>query len=235
MKRWSLAFLFVLGVILAGVSGCATQSHVQKQINELQDQIEANRAEIAILTSSDAEQNDKLSKLSDTVQDAVNRVQLLREVSEVKFLYKTTINDDGILFGFNSRQLSEETKKTLDAFAIRLKDVNRSCYIEIQGHTDNQGPKEYNFQLGLDRARVVMSYLYMHHGIPLNRMNTFSYGASKPIADNGTPSERAKNRRVTLLIMAQATSLADAESEKNSNVEDEYVEQENEGQDDHST
>jgi outer membrane protein OmpA-like peptidoglycan-associated protein len=47
----------------------------------------------------------------------------------------------------------------------------------------------------------VMSYLHLQHGIPLNRMNTFSYGAFQPIADNKIQAERAKNRRVTLIVM----------------------------------
>ena len=202
MKTWFLSVIAVVGTISLGVSGCTTQAYVNKQISELQGQIEANRAEIAILKSSDAEQNEKLSRLSDTVVDALARVEQLRERAEGRFLYEKTLNDDGLLFGFGSSELSEEAKQALDAIALRLKAENNNCYIEIQGHTDDMGPEEYNFQLGLARARAVMSYLHMDHGIPLNRMNTFSYGESKPIADNSIPGERVKNRRVTLVVMS---------------------------------
>ncbi len=218
----------VAGIALLVVNGCATQSYVQTQISELQDQMEANRAEIAILKSSDTAQNEKLSELSDTVQDAISRVQQLREIAEGKFLYEITITDDPVVFDFDSSELSGETQKALDAFAVRLIEENKDCYVEIQGHTDHMGPEEYNFQLGLTRARAVMSYLYVQHGIPLNRMNTYSYGATKPIADNSIPSERVKNRRVSLVVMTQAVPFADAQAEKNSIPEDEYVEQDKE-------
>lgn len=202
MKSKISTFIAAAGIVLLVINGCATQGSVQKQISDLQDQVAENRAEIAMLKSSDTEQNEKLSKLSDTIQDAVVRVQQLRDMAEGRFLYETTINDDGVLFAFDRSQLSEKAKELLDTFALELKEQNNNCYIEIQGHTDNIGPEEYNFRLGLTRARAVMSYLHLQHGIPLNRINTFSYGASKPIADNNTPDERAKNRRVTLIVMS---------------------------------
>jgi cell division septation protein DedD len=61
-------------------------------------------------------------------------------------------------------------------------------------------------------------------------MNTYSYGASRPIADNSIPSERAKNRRVSLVVMRPATPFTDAQAEKDSIAEDEYVEQDKESE-----
>ena len=202
MKSKISTFIAAAGIALLVVNGCATQGSVQKQISELQEQVEANRAEIAMLKSSDAEQNEKLSVLSDTVQDAITRVQQLREMAEGKFLYETSISEEGVLFAFDRNQLSEKAKELLDTFALELKEQNNNCYIEIQGHTDNIGPEEYNFHLGLARARAVMAYLHLQHGIPLSRINTFSYGASQPVADNNIPDERVKNRRVTLVVMS---------------------------------
>jgi len=183
------------------MNGCATQASLQKEITALQDQVAANKADIAMLQSSDTEQNEELSVLSDTIQDAIVRVQQLREMAEGRFLYERTISADEVRFEFDRSELSQTSKEALDAFALKLKGQNKNCYIEIQGHTDNIGPEKYNFQLGLARARAVMSYLHLQHGIPLNRMNTFSYGASQPIAENKIQAERAKNRRVTLIVM----------------------------------
>jgi outer membrane protein OmpA-like peptidoglycan-associated protein len=156
----------------------------------------------------------------------------MREITEGKFLYETTIHDDGVVFGFDSSELSEDTRIALDGFAARLKEENRSRYIEIQGHTDNVGPESYNFHLGLARARAVMSYLYTKHDIPLNRMNTYSYGATKPIADNSNPSERAKNRRVSLVVMSEDTPSVNAQSD--GATEGEYLKQDDVGGDSHA-
>lgn len=201
MKSNISTFVAAVAIVLLLMNGCATQASLQKEITALQDQVAANKADIAMLQSSDTEQNAELSVLSDTIQDAVVRVQQLREMAEGRFLYERTISADEVRFEFDRSELSQTSKEALDAFALKLKGQNKNCYIEIQGHTDNIGPEKYNFQLGLARARAVMSYLHLQHGIPLNRMNTFSYGASQPIAENKIQAERAKNRRVTLIVM----------------------------------
>lgn len=201
MKSNISTFVAAAGIVLLLMNGCATQASLQKEITALQDQVAANKADIAMLQSSDTEQNAELSVLSDTIQDAIVRVQQLREMAEGRFLYERTISADEVRFEFDRSELSQTSKEALDAFALKLKGQNKNCYIEIQGHTDNIGPEKYNFQLGLARARAVMSYLHLQHGIPLNRMNTFSYGASQPIAENKIQAERAKNRRVTLIVM----------------------------------
>jgi len=201
MKSNISTFVAAVAIVLLLMNGCATQASLQKEITALQDQVAANKADIAMLQSSDTEQNEELSVLSDTIQDAIVRVQQLREMAEGRFLYERTISADEVRFEFDRSELSQTSKEALDAFALKLKGQNKNCYIEIQGHTDNIGPEKYNFQLGLARARAVMSYLHLQHGIPLNRMNTFSYGASQPIADNKIQAERAKNRRVTLIVM----------------------------------
>jgi outer membrane protein OmpA-like peptidoglycan-associated protein len=201
MKSNISTFVAAAGIVLLLMNGCATQASLQKEITALQDQVSAIKADIAMLQSSDTEQNEELSVLSDTIQDAVVRVQQLREMAEGRFLYEKTISADEVRFEFDRSELSQTAKEALDAFALKLKGQNKNCYIEIQGHTDNIGSEKYNFQLGLSRARAVMSYLHLQHEIPLNRMNTFSYGASQPIADNKIQAERAKNRRVTLIVM----------------------------------
>lgn len=201
MKSNISTFVAAVAIVLLLMNGCATQASLQKEITALQDQVAANKADIAMLQSSDTEQNEELSVLADTIQDAIVRVQQLREMAEGRFLYERTISADEVRFEFDRSELSQTSKEALDAFALKLKGQNKNCYIEIQGHTDNIGPEKYNFQLGLARARAVMSYLHLQHGIPLNRMNTFSYGASQPIAENKIQAERAKNRRVTLIVM----------------------------------
>ncbi len=122
-------------------------------------------------------------------------------MAEGKFLYEVTLTDEAVHFGFDKCDLSKEAKAALDSFAGRLKAEDKDLYIEIQGHTDNIGTDGYNVSLGKARANAVYSYLHTQHGIPLHRMDTFSYGESKPVADNDNPGNRAKNRRVTLVVI----------------------------------
>jgi peptidoglycan-associated lipoprotein len=205
----SLWLIAAVGIVLPGISGCATQDYVRQQIAQAMDarvgvverQTQANQAEIASLKDSNAQQKEQLSKLTDTVRDALTRAEKAGKLAEGKFLYEVTLSDDAVHFGFNKADLSKEAKAALDAFAARLKAENKNVYIEIQGHTDSVGPEKYNLKLGQARAKAVRGYLYTQNNLPLHRMSTFSYGESKPVADNKSAEGRAKNRRVTLVVL----------------------------------
>jgi outer membrane protein OmpA-like peptidoglycan-associated protein len=83
-----------------------------------------------------------------------------------------------------------------------LKDQKSAIWIEIEGHTDSVGNKEYNEQLGMTRAESVKKYLYEQHQVPLHKMNVISYGEDKPAAPNNTRDGRAQNRRVVIKVLA---------------------------------
>jgi peptidoglycan-associated lipoprotein len=209
------SFGVVLAVGLAGalgVTGCATKTYVQDQvaasakvqdtkIGEVQKQVEATQMDVTNLKQSDAMQTEQIAKLSDTAKEALDRANEAGKLANHTFLYEVTLTDDAVHFGFNRSDLSAEAKAALDAFAKRIKDENKNVYIEVQGNTDSIGTEQYNLVLGQARAETVMRYLAMQHGFPLNRMNAISYGEYKPMADNKTSAGRAKNRRVTLVVM----------------------------------
>jgi peptidoglycan-associated lipoprotein len=212
MRGYMAAVVVAAAVAALGTSGCATKTYVQEQvgqaskasdtkIGEVQKQVEANQMDVSALKKSDADQNQKLAQLSDTAKDALARAQEAGKLAKGKFLYEVTLTDEAVKFGFNRSDLSAEAKAALDAFAAKVAAENKNVYIEIQGHTDNVGSPEYNLTLGQARATAVMRYLAMQHSFPLHRMNVISYGSAKPIADNATREGRAKNRRVTLVVL----------------------------------
>ena len=201
MKKSFLAVAAVVGIVIFVVPGCITKKYVREQIAETHEQIEANQMEIASLKEASSEQNELVSKLSDTTVEALERAEEAGKVAEGKFLYDLTFTDEAVHFGFDKSVLSKETKAALDCFAANVKTENKNVYIEIQGHTCNIGNQEYNMMLGLGRAEAVRWYLKTQHGIPLHRMHTISYGEFKPIADNSIRSNRGKNRRVEIVVM----------------------------------
>jgi peptidoglycan-associated lipoprotein len=79
--------------------------------------------------------------------------------------------------------------------------MDKTVYLEIEGHTDNVGGELYNAQLGEKRAKAVMNYLNEKGGVPLHAMSVISYGESKPVADNKTADGRAQNRRVVVRVL----------------------------------
>jgi len=212
MRKSLLVVLAAALVVTLGVTGCATKEYVNEQvaaatkasdakIGEVQKQVEATQMDVTNLKKSDTAQNEQLAKLSDTAKEALARANEADKLANHTFLFEVTLTDEAVKFGFNKSELSNEAKAALDAFAKRVKDENKNVYIEIQGHTDGIGSDKANLKLGQERAETVMKYLNMQAGFPLHRMNAVSYGKFKPVADNKTADGRAKNRRVTLVVL----------------------------------
>jgi OOP family OmpA-OmpF porin len=102
----------------------------------------------------------------------------------------------GVNFANNSAQLTPGSSKTLDEAAAAL--MRRSeVRAEVAGHTDNRGAAQYNRTLSQRRAETVRSYL-VSKGVDPARLTARGYGPDAPIADNGSESGRAANRRVEL-------------------------------------
>ncbi len=104
---------------------------------------------------------------------------------------------DNVLFDFDKDVIKAEAYAQLDEVVVTL-EKNPAMSIELQGHTDNIGAKEYNMGLSLRRANAVAAYL-VDKGILRNRMATTGYGYSNPVALNGTKFGRALNRRVNIM------------------------------------
>lgn len=72
--------------------------------------------------------------------------------------------------------------------------------LHIAGHTDNVGNDESNMRLSKDRAESTAKYL-QGKGIAPSRFIVVWFGETTPIADNGTPEGRQKNRRVEMEVV----------------------------------
>src|ERR1700679_726924 len=95
--------------------------------------------------------------------------------------------------------------------AIRARFPN--SIIQIAGHTDNVRVAPHaafkdNQELSLVRAQSVMAYL-VRTGMNANLLSAVGYGDTKPIAPNDSPENRAKNRRVELVVSGTVEVTAD--------------------------
>lgn len=115
---------------------------------------------------------------------------------------------DGILYDFNSAELTKDAKNTIDTTLLLIMQRNPDIIIEIGSHTDSKGKDDYNLKLSQKRAQSVIDYLATQ-GIGNNRLQATGYGESKPIAPNenadGTdnPDGRTLNRRTEFQIVGK--------------------------------
>ncbi len=104
---------------------------------------------------------------------------------------------DDSLEDFIKQQGSGENsiKAKLDQIALVLQRIQKKKII-IEGHTDNVGSPSSNMALGQRRADSVKNYFVREHSIDPERLESLSYGDSRPVATNDTREGRAQNRRV---------------------------------------
>jgi outer membrane protein OmpA-like peptidoglycan-associated protein len=84
-----------------------------------------------------------------------------------------------------------EVRKVVD-FLEKYPDFN----IEIEGHTDDTGARDYNLKLSEKRAAAVKNLLINEYKVKAERIKSVGLGPDFPIADNKTREGREKNRRV---------------------------------------
>lgn len=114
---------------------------------------------------------------------------------------------DEILFDSGSNSLKDPGKKALNWVINELKKSNGR--IEVRGHTDSdpvvKTKAKYplgNIQLSSMRAMTVMDYL-RKNGIPEDRISVSGFSQYDPLAPNDSKVNKAKNRRVEIILHAQ--------------------------------
>lgn len=104
----------------------------------------------------------------------------------------------GVNFAFDSARLLPNAVTVLDE-AVTVLKRRKDIDVEVVGHTDSTGPKQYNQTLSERRAKSVYDY-FVSKGIDADRLSTKGYGETRPAFSNKTREGRAKNRRVELVV-----------------------------------
>jgi chemotaxis protein MotB len=115
-----------------------------------------------------------------------------------------------VLFAPGQANLQPDSVSALDAVAQVL--TTTGDQVQVEGHTDNvpiastQFPS--NWELASARASSVVR-LFVASGVNPARLTATGYADNRPAESNDTPDGRARNRRVTLLIIAAPPGAGD--------------------------
>lgn len=141
---------------------------------------------------------------------------------EVKnYIYDNELDDikvddtfNGILFSVDlkfvpdSPELLKDEKPRIQKIASLLNDIikNNEFTILVEGHTADLGKPVGQMNLSIERTRTVMNAL-IDEGVPASLFTYKGYGATRPVAENGTEEGRAQNRRVDITARPRATYI----------------------------
>ncbi len=106
---------------------------------------------------------------------------------------------ENINFEFDSAELKNNAKNLLDDLAQKLRP-SAKYKLNVSGHTDIIGSREYNLGLSQNRAQSVKGYL-VDNGIEGSEIAVEAHAFDIPVADNSSAYGRAKNRRVEVKII----------------------------------
>lgn len=111
------------------------------------------------------------------------------------------VDFDKVYFDLDSDVIRSDAKSALDNIAAFLL-ANPGVTVTITGNTCDLGEEEYNQDLGNRRATAVRNYL-IGKGVGEARLNTVSYGESRPDVPNTDETHRSQNRRAEFMILGR--------------------------------
>ena len=101
-----------------------------------------------------------------------------------------------LYFDYDSFTLKPEARAVLERNAAHLQ-ANKKFKVQLEGHTDERGGREYNLALGQKRAETVRRALTLL-GVSDAQVEAVSFGKEKPAAAGADEAAYAKNRRVEI-------------------------------------
>ncbi|MDO8961305.1 MAG: flagellar motor protein MotD [Methylophilus sp.] len=143
------------------------------------------------------------NKLSNLIQDG--KVQVMQNNRGVRIDIS-----DSVLFTSGSADIAEDAVAMLNEIAMILNSNPR--FIQVEGHTDNTPIHNQlfysNWELSAVRATTVVRLLNQA-GIAANRLSAIGYGDTQPLSSSDTEFGRAKNRRVSIMILYETNNVVD--------------------------
>ena len=152
----------------------------------------------------EAEKMAASEELAEKIQEAVSESNMDKDI-DITFTsqYVQLTLKGSILFDSGKSELKQEAMPIIEKVSVILERYAEST-VEIEGHTDNvpisTSKYESNDVLSSYRALSMFNYLVENTTLDPAKLKHSGRGEYMPVADNGTPEGRAKNRRIEIKI-----------------------------------
>ena len=172
-------------------------AEVEQELNELQQKM-------------DQLQENKIKEKADALSAALEK-EIAAEMIEVEAKDESIIiriRDKGS-FSAGSARLTDDFIEILEIIAEELSSTSGS--IIVAGHTDdipiNTARFRSNWALSSARSVAVAHELLLDNRLDKSRFSVQGFADARPLVDNETPENRAKNRRVEIIISQDKADL----------------------------
>jgi OOP family OmpA-OmpF porin len=120
------------------------------------------------------------------------------DASECGAALSRLIAKSPIVFASDDSTIAPESAPLIDAIAATALRC-RGASLEVVAHTDNVGIAEVNVGRSKRRAQAIVDRL-SKAGVDPFRITAVGYGGERPIAPNDSDENRARNRRVEIVV-----------------------------------
>ncbi len=201
----------------------AKNTQLQKQVTDLQVQVgtltnqntsvtnayasyrtqcEQDRQKLQRVSAALREQYDRMQAIKDKINAALADMQSkgVEVYYDKGYVFVSLASD--LLFKSGSAKLDSNGKKALASVADVLNSYPNMKLV-VLGNTDSVQYKKGgtgNWNLSTERAVNVVKIFRDDYQVDPARMTAAGKGKYAPVADNGTPEGRAKNRRIDLIL-----------------------------------
>lgn len=224
MNITSTRLLFTTLLVLSpGLTSCVTSRMHQQAISEKDAEIERLREERTSLKSQIQKLKGSLETAQGQLADANARViePVVQETPvktdpELDALGIGVSKRDGntvisipssITFASGQAALSKDGKDAIQKVAKLLRKEHAGMRYVIEGHTDDEPIKKSKFESNRDlsyaRAKAVLEYLVTDCSIEDGDCVLSAHGQYDPVATGKGDKDKAKNRRVEIVVMAR--------------------------------
>lgn len=226
LERWLLTYADLITLLLAFFVVMYSMSRIDnKKFGKVSDALNTvlKGGSSVLKYAEDPEKSGhgllKLGNLKMIQQKIDDRFKQLGRNEELQ----TEITERGLvihilesaLFSAGSATLKQRAMEVLDLIADEF--VGRPNHIRVEGHTDDRPIETVifpsNWELSSARATSVVRYYVDNHGISPDRISALGYGKYRPVAPNNSIENRARNRRVDVVLLTMELTLTEPTSQ----------------------
>lgn len=180
----------VAGALL--LTGCAKSSQV--------DPKEADGAVTETSRVAGSEQEAKVDQVAEDVAQAQQSAEQSGSDAAVGAADAISSQFPVVYFDFDRYDIRSDMQDAINKIATAVKLGDNKVKFRIEGNCDEWGTEEYNYALGLSRAKSVQDAL-VRAGVSKEQLSLISYGESNPVCKESKRECWQQNRRVEITIL----------------------------------